>query len=130
MKYEPEEKPARPQPVWPARPPVHKVLDRSDLDRCDEQELEQLIKSIIAKYGSPARVLELYQLSEQPGGLEMIRSLMALPEKGRIELRSFLMRAPNPQLISVDVDSWGQLRLSLPEIVEAMLAMRRMAVKA
>ena len=103
--------------------------ERSPVGRShsDQPELEEIIKSIITTCEDPVRVLELFYFSQEPGALEIMRYLMALPEKGRRALRSFVDSGLDPRTISVDVDTWGRVTFSSPKIAEAMTVMRNSA---
>jgi hypothetical protein len=68
---------------------------------------------IIAKSGDPARVLEFYYWSRQPGLVELIRAFLALPERSRQALGTWLTKTPDG-LIAVSTARNGRLTLSPP----------------
>jgi hypothetical protein len=89
-----------------------------------EPKLAEVIESIIVDCGDPARVLELYYWSREPGVLEVIRSVMALPPRTRALLEGFLAVA-QPDLVSGELDEAGRVTLSSPDVTDAAVVLRR-----
>jgi hypothetical protein len=77
-------------------------------------DLAETTASIIAKCGDPARVLEFYYWSRQPGLSGLIRAFLALPATSRTALGALLTETPDPQLISVRAEKNGRLTLFPP----------------
>jgi len=76
----------------------------------EEPLLPDIVSRIVARC-DPARVMELYYWSEEPGLLEIIRAIAAMPEATREALESFISISGDPDSV---VASWGATgRLSL-----------------
>jgi hypothetical protein len=105
-------------------PPFASIPRRNGHDRARKADLAptrelkvslaETTASIIAKCGDPARVLEFYYWSRQPGLSDLIRAFLALPATSRTALGALLTKTPDPQLISIRVEKNGRLTLALP----------------
>lgn len=82
-------------------------------------DLAETTAGIIAKCGDPARVLEFYYWSREPGLSGLIRAFVALPAASRTALGAFLANTPNPQLVSIRAEKKGRLTFSLPRLPRA-----------
>jgi hypothetical protein len=82
-------------------------------------DLAETTASIIAKCGDPARVLEFYYWSREPGLSDLIRAFLALPATSRTALGAFLAKTPDPQLISIKAEKGGRLTFSPPRAPKA-----------
>ncbi len=81
-------------------PPLANVPRRNGHDRARREsptlardlkaDLVETTASIIAKCGDPARVLEFYYWSREPGLSGLIRAVLALPTTSRTALAAFL----------------------------------------
>jgi hypothetical protein len=76
---------------------------------------ERLIRTLAAGCGSPAEVLELYYWSREPGMIEMMRDIVAMPEETRAALEAFISLARDPKSIEANLDPDGALTLTSPE---------------
>jgi hypothetical protein len=85
-------------------------------------DLAETILSIIVECGEPARVLELYYWSEQPGFGDAMRALALLPDDKRAIIQSFLALATNAANIDVVMHESGRLSLSSPEVAAQLKA--------
>ena len=73
-------------------------------------EVKDIISQIVARC-DPARMMELYYWSQEPGLLEIMRAIACMPEATREALESFIAISGNPESV---VASWGATgRLSL-----------------
>ena len=76
----------------------------------EQPPLPDIVSRIVARC-DPARVMELYYWSEEPGLLEIFRAIAAMPEATREALESFIAISGDPDTV---VASWGSTgRLSL-----------------
>src|ERR1700691_380130 len=93
-----------------------------DIAAAVEQEpnLREVVRALIVQTGTPARVLECYYWTEEPGILECLRALVGMPPQARAALQAFLAAAQNPKLVFASVDGAGALRLSSPEAAKTM----------
>src|SRR5262245_61428312 len=78
-------------------------------------EIKELINSI-AEQGTPARFLELYYWSREPGFLEIVRAFAAMPENVRAAVEAFVTMAHDPSSVSAAWDLVGRLTLSSPQV--------------
>jgi hypothetical protein len=110
-------------------PPLANVTRRNDHDRARREsptrardlkaDLAETTAGIIAKCGDPARVLEFYYWSREPGLSSLIRAFLALPATTRTALGAFLTNTPDPQLVSIRAEKRGRLTFSLPRAAKA-----------
>lgn len=75
----------------------------------------RLIRTLVAGCGSTAAVLELYYWSREPGMIEMMRGVIAMPEQTRAALEAFIALARDPKSIEANLNPAGALTLSSPE---------------
>lgn len=73
------------------------------------------LQQLILQHDDPARLLECYYWSKEPGLLECIRALLAAPPDVRTVLQVFFVAAVAREQITASVDSDGTLSLSSPE---------------
>lgn len=71
-------------------------------------EIGELIQNLMSSRVPASRILELLYWSQEPGGLEMLRSFLALPPEDGARLLSFLASA-DPSSVSVRPGDTGQL---------------------
>jgi hypothetical protein len=73
-------------------------------------DVKDIVGQIVARC-DPARVMELYYWSQEPGLVEIMRAIAAMPEATREALESFIAISGDPESV---VASWGTTgRLSL-----------------
>jgi len=77
---------------------------------------ERLMRMLLAEAGGASRVLELYYWSREPGMLDIVRAIVAMPEQTRSTLEAFVALAGNPKAIDADLTSRGTLTLTSPEV--------------
>lgn len=85
--------------------------------------LAETIRSLIMDCGNPARVLELYYWSQQPGFADAVRALAMLPPEMRAIIQSFLTMARRDRIDVVMLKS-GKLCMSSPDVALALNALR------
>lgn len=110
-------------------PPLTGIPRRNGRDRASKVDfrsardlkagLAETTASIVARCGDPARVLEFYYWSREPGLAGLIRAIVALPAPARTILTQLLTKASDPQLITVRAQRHGRLTLSLPRTSKA-----------
>ena len=76
---------------------------------------ERVIRMLVAGCGSPAEVLELYYWSREPGMIEIVRGVVAMPEETRAALEAFIALAREPKSIEATMNPHGTLTLASPE---------------
>jgi hypothetical protein len=79
-----------------------------------EARSRRLIRALVDGCGSPAAVLELYYWSREPGMIEMMRGIIAMPEDTRAALEAFLALALDPKSIEATLKADGVLTLAAP----------------
>jgi hypothetical protein len=67
-----------------------------------------------------ARLRELYYWSSEPGFLEMIRTLAAMPETGRAAVEAFVSMAHDPSTIIASLDPQGRLTMMSPQVAQTI----------
>jgi hypothetical protein len=79
-----------------------------------------LLARLAKQIDSPQRVAELHYWSQEPGLLETIRAIVAMPQASRAALATFLDIAGDPQSVVANVDGQGNLTFTSPNIAEAL----------
>jgi hypothetical protein len=74
-------------------------------------DLNTIIHALMMEFAESARVLELYYWSQEPGLVDIIRAVMALPKQSRTSVQAFLARAPDLKRVHTKVDDFGHLTL-------------------
>jgi hypothetical protein len=67
-----------------------------------------------------ARLRELYYWSCEPGFLEIIRTLAAMPESSRASVEAFASMAHDASSITATWDPAGRLTLSSPQVAQTI----------
>jgi hypothetical protein len=73
---------------------------------------ERLVRALVAGCGSPAQVLELYYWSKEPGLIDVIRSIVAMPEETRATLEAFVAISRDAKSVVATLDRRGVLSLT------------------
>src|SRR5262249_42009376 len=84
----------------------------------------KVIQSVLAECEDSSRLLELFYLSREPGLLEILRAVAALPEETRASLEAFFTMSHEPASIKAGWDRSGRLTLASPQVGHAMAIMR------
>jgi hypothetical protein len=90
------------------------------VDQISDDEVAQLVRSMIALSGGTARIIEFCYWTSEPGMLELVRTLAVLPDDARDQLRAFFDAAPPAAKLSVAEED-GQLTLSFQSADEGKL---------
>jgi hypothetical protein len=96
-----------------------KMTDENKTALDKPEDLADLIESI-AEQGNPARLLEVYYWSREPGFLEIVRTFAAMPESARAAIEAFVSIAHDPSLITATWDVAGRLTLTSPQVGQAI----------
>lgn len=83
-------------------------------DQDEPQDLSETVRALIAQVNDPAKVLELYYWSLEPGLLECIRAIVLMPIEARAALMAFLSVTSAGQTITATFDTAGTLSLRSP----------------
>jgi hypothetical protein len=73
---------------------------------------EHLVRALVAGCGSPAQVLELYYWSKEPGLIDVIRGIVAMPEETRAALEAFMAISRDAKSVVATLDRCGVLSLT------------------
>ena len=92
-----------------------------------ESRSERLIRMLVAGCGSPASVLELYYWSREPGMIDVMRGIVAMPEETRAAFEAFLALARDPKSIEASMSPEGVLTLASPETSKTIALARYVA---
>src|SRR5437588_4277562 len=83
-----------------------------------EQELAELLRSLVDNCRNPARLVELYYWSAEPELAEVMRQYIALPRDVSATLHAFLMlAADDPGSVNLRISDDGEMILSSPAAV-------------
>ena len=92
-----------------------------------ERTTRRLIQTLAHGCDSPAKVLELYYWSKEPGLLEVIRGVAAMREEVRAVIEAFIALAGDAQSTSADLDGRGVLTLASAEAARTAALARYLA---
>lgn len=92
-----------------------------------EARSERLIRTLVAGCGSPAEVLELYYWSREPGMIEIMRGIVAMPEASRAAFEAFIALARDPKSIEASLNPDGRLTFASPEVPKTIALARYVA---
>lgn len=73
------------------------------------------LQQLFLQHDDPARLLECYYWSKEPGLLECMRAFLAAPAEVRTVLHAFFAAAIARKQITASVEADGTLKLSSPE---------------
>jgi hypothetical protein len=85
-----------------------------------ENRSERLIRMLLAACGSPAGLLELYYWSREPGMIDIVRAIAAMPEQTRASFEAFVALAGDSRSIEATLEPHGALTLASPEASKAI----------
>ncbi len=74
--------------------------------------LAQAVCDLIVQQGDPAKVLELHYWSQEPGALECVRAIAAMPIQSRATLQAFLSSTDKGITASIEQDGALKVRSS------------------
>jgi hypothetical protein len=94
-------------------------IDRVKSARGKQSELAEKVRELIMQEGDPARVLELYYWCQEPGLLNCIRAIIAMPDESRAVLQAFLSDAAADKAVTASLDSSGSLNIRSPDADKA-----------
>jgi hypothetical protein len=77
---------------------------------------DRLIRTLLAACDDPAAALELLYWSREPGLLQVIRAVAAMPEEARATVEAFVTLARDPRTVSARLGQNGALTLESREV--------------
>lgn len=89
----------------------------------EDPPLPDIVSRIVARC-DPARVMEFYYWSQEPGLLEIIRAIAAMPPATREALESFVAIGGDPSSVEATWASSGRLSLESRAIGETLTVVR------
>lgn len=95
-----------------------KRRDGFDADDQRNDEVRDVIKTIISGGADTSRLLELYYWTREPGIIELIRAYLDLPERTQRSLSTYLLNG-KPKAIVATFDPQGRLVLARSSSTEA-----------
>jgi hypothetical protein len=101
--------------------PRHKASVRKRKKAAARLAPADLLKAVITNSGDPARILELYYWSREPGLLEMIRAIVAMRPSSVAALEAFLAMTPDRHSIVATLEGTGRLTLDSPQVAQAII---------
>ena len=81
---------------------------------------EHLVRALVAGCDSPAQVLELYYWSKEPGLIDVIRGIVAMPEEARAALETFMAISRDTKSVVATLDRYGVLSLTSANAVKTV----------
>jgi hypothetical protein len=92
---------------------------RQARQQAQEQELTDLLRSLVTNCREPARLVELYYWSVEPELADVMRQYIALPREVSTKLHAFLMlAAQDPGSVNLRISGDGEMILSSPMAAE------------
>ena len=88
-----------------------------------DPKLPDVLTQIVAKC-DPGRVMELYYWSREPGLLDIMRAIGAMPEASREALESFFALVGDPQSVAATWETSGRLSLESRNLGETLAVAR------
>lgn len=86
----------------------------------DEPKLEldpiDIVRDILAQAETLPRLMEIHYLVQEPGMLDVVRCMAALPDDDRARLQSFLKAQGTPSLLRVREAGPGVLRIECENV--------------
>lgn len=79
---------------------------------------------ILAECGNPAQMFELYYWSREPGMIDLVRGIAAMPEEARAAFEAFVALARDPRLIRGVLSAHGELTLVSPDVSQTIALAR------
>jgi hypothetical protein len=92
-----------------------------------ERTTERLIQTLAHGCDTPAKMLELYYWSKEPGLIEVIRGIAAMREEVRAAIEAFIVLAGDARSASADLDGRGVLTLASAEAAKTAALARYLA---
>jgi hypothetical protein len=85
---------------------------------------KDILAALVAQDRDPTLMIEMYYWSREPGMLDIIRAIAAMPEESRASVEAFLTMSHEPASIAADWDGAGRLTLSSPQVDQTMAIIR------
>jgi hypothetical protein len=80
--------------------------------------LEEILAGLVGD--EPNRLMEMYYWSQEPGLLEIMRTIATMSESARTALEVFLVMSHEPAAIAAQWDGSGRLTLTSPQVGQAV----------
>lgn len=97
-------------------PPVTRSQKRAVARR----RLNEDLRNLFANCRDPVRLIELYYWSREPGLIDIIRGIVAMPDETRAAVEAFFAMAQEPEAIAAKFDPRGRLSLASPDVDRAL----------
>ena len=81
---------------------------------------ERIIRTLAAGCTNPAEALELLYWAREPGLIEVIRGIAAMPEGSRAAVEAFIALARDAKTVSATLDQRGILTLASSEVTRTL----------
>ncbi|MFL4970862.1 MAG: hypothetical protein ACJ8EN_22155 [Xanthobacteraceae bacterium] len=96
--------------------------DEQSQSRCPRSR--KILESILADCLDSSSLLEIYYWTREPGMLDLIRAIAAMPEETRSALEGFFAMSHEPTAIAAKWDAAGRLTLASPQIGQTVAIMQ------
>jgi hypothetical protein len=84
----------------------------------------EILETLVAGGCEPALIVEMYYWTREPGMLDLIRAIAALPDEARSALEAFFAMSHDPAAIAAKWDTVGRLTLASPQVGQTMALMQ------
>jgi hypothetical protein len=92
--------------------------------RLRDPRSRKILESILADCTDSSYLIELYYWTREPGMLDLIRAIAALPEETRSALEAFFAMSHESGSVAAKWDAAGRLTLASPQVGQTMAIMQ------
>jgi hypothetical protein len=89
-----------------------------------EPRSKDILETLVASGCEPTQIVEIYYWTREPGMLDLIRAIAALPEEARSALEAFFAMSHEPASVAAKWDAGGRLTLASPQVGQTMAIMQ------
>jgi hypothetical protein len=99
-------------------------MSKSEQNQGRDPRSRKILESILADCLDSSCLLEMYYWTREPGMLDLIRAIAALPEEARSALEAFFAMSHEPASVAAKWDGAGRLTLASPQVGQTMALMQ------
>lgn len=99
-------------------------MSKSKQDHGRDPRSRRILETILADCTDSSRLLELFYWTREPGMLDLIRGIAALPEEARSALEAFFAMSHESAAVAAKWDAAGRLTLASPQVGQTMAIMQ------
>jgi hypothetical protein len=91
-------------------------MSKNEQNQWRDPRSRKILECILADCPDSSSLLEMYYWTREPGMLDLIRAIAAMPEETRSALEAFFTMSHEPAAIAAKWDTAGRLTLASPQI--------------